>query len=177
VQNCYATGSVKSDKNRTNSSNKTDFYTPKYGSNAGGVVGYNDNGSAVEKCYFNGTVSGDSGVGGIVGKNEGSDITTSVKNNVALGTSTTVTGTSDLGRIVGVSAAATITNYSNISGSWPNNGPNTKNGEDINASPNGYHVKNWWTGTVGFNSVDVWNIVEGSLPTLRNMPDNPTQSQ
>jgi hypothetical protein len=63
------------------------------GNDVGGLVGYNGGGSTVTQCHSTGTVSGASGVGGLVGINGGT-----VTNCYSTGA---VSGTSSVGGLVG----------------------------------------------------------------------------
>jgi hypothetical protein len=88
IENCYATANVEG----------------KYG--VGGLVG-NNYFSSIENCYATGSVNGNDGVGGLVGVN---DDDSSISNCVAANTS--VTGNTDVNRILGVdySGGDTFTN-------------------------------------------------------------------
>ena len=74
---------------------------------AGGVVGFNQNYGVVTNCYFNGSVSGENFVGGVVGNNDGT-IAAVVSNCVALNPDITRTGGIDIdfGRVVGINTGS-----------------------------------------------------------------------
>jgi len=160
VLNCYVTGNVS-------------------GSNVvGGVVGSNKE-AIVQNCYATGNVSG--GVtyaaSGVAGNNSGT-----VENCAALNSNIVFANSSTSGRVANIYDAGTLaSNYgrSNMkkngaSNTWTPTGDTTVNGADITSAQ--WNNASWWTGTAGFDT-NVWNITNGSLPTLKNMPagtQNPT---
>jgi hypothetical protein len=165
VRNCYATGDVSGNEG------------------VGGVVGGNY--GTLENCYATGNVSGNSSVGGVVGDCElyhNDDDT--VKNCVGL--NKTITYKSDLlsvyGRVAGYGYGTLINNYgradmvNSLEDAWKLIDLDADDGENITSTQ--WNNANWWTGTDNWNledegsvwDQDVWNIVNGSLPTLKGMP-------
>jgi len=157
LENSYATGNVTGS-----------------GERIGGVVGSNT--GTVQNSYATGIVSGGSRyVGGVVGINN--DATAKLLNSVAL--SPSVTGASDVGRVIG-EGSTLANNYARSTGMTVSGGTVSNkthdgiDGEDITAAAQ-WNSAAWWTGTALFDPA-VWNIVDGSLPRLRNMPGNPAQN-
>jgi uncharacterized repeat protein (TIGR02543 family) len=176
LKNCYATGDVSG------------------AVNVGGVVGGNYSG-AVENCYATGNVSdavyhanGNGCVGGVVGLNSWGV----VKNCVALNNNIyTDAGADQVGRVIGENQGDSSSNnyarntmtvqYNWIVNSGANKtisaGLDTVDGASITATD--WNNANWWTGTGNWNLEDegsvwvttIWNITNGSLPTLNDMPD------
>ena len=162
IQNCYATGSVSG----------TGFL--------GGVVGWNS--GITQNCFSTNSVSGDDTVGGI-----GFNMST-IQNCVAMNPSVTAaSSTNYVGRVSGmVIGTGLLKNYARSSGmTLTSNGspvsitsdPDGMHGGDIGAAQ--YHTASWWTtlGTTwesaygaGAWDTAVWNISDGSLPTLKDMP-------
>ena len=153
---------------------------------AGGVVGYNP--GTMMYCYSTGNVSGTDLVGGVVGENMGT-----VQNCVALNENiTTMTTTTDIGRVCGWSSGGTISNnfgrselgmlpinMDNGGSSYsptplnPNDGGNVAVPDALTnlwgdpMSSNWSPPQSWdWSGT--------WILDDptgtGKLPTLQNMP-------
>jgi hypothetical protein len=178
LKNCYAIGDVIGDVN------------------VGGVVGgnynTNDTEATVENCYGTGGVRGTKNVGGVVGANyRTTDNSGTVKNCVALNKNIYKEDgdVDEIGRVVGSEQfgdGSFSNNYARnpmtmqydwdgVSGTdkTPNEGLNTVDGVAITATQ--WHTATWWTGTAQW-STTAWNIANGSLPTLQNMPGNPTQN-
>jgi hypothetical protein len=162
VQNCYVTGTVKG------------ILTA--GISIGGVVGGNIGGT-VERCYATGNVTGTTqDVGGVVGyntviiPNKSDNI---VQNCLALNQNINTYG--DSGRVLGSFNSGTLTNNygrsdmkkNNGTGGWTNDADG-KDGADITSS-DWYGGITFWKDKANFDPA-VWNIVNGSLPTLKNMP-------
>jgi hypothetical protein len=165
VKNCYATGNVSSS-----------------GSYVGGVVGDNNRGT-VENCYATGNVYGIgsssySYIGGVMGYNNYNSNST-VKNCIALNPNITLTG-SNIGRVLCNESSSNMTNNygradmkkNGAAVTWTNN-TNGQDGADITATE--WNNASWWTGTATFSMTD-WDISNGKLPTLKNMPGNPEQN-
>jgi hypothetical protein len=206
VQYCYATGNVSS-----NYSASEEFY----GCYVGGVVG-SSNGGTVQNCYATGNVSGldYAYVGGVVGYGRaqycyatgnvsGGDYayvggvgriqtpSNAVQNCVALNRDVSGTGSTYIGRVVGLTGGTYVSannyygrddmrkNGSYTAGvTWTNIGFNNLDGESITSA--NWGSQSWWTDpdnwdTAAWDFTDVWEW-GGSLPILRNMPDTATQN-
>ena len=81
--------------------NVTGVSGSEYSADVGGLVGYN--GGTVSNSYATGSVTGDSCVGGLVGRNDGG----TVSNSYATGS---VTGYGYVGCLVGLNAGGTVSN-------------------------------------------------------------------
>ena len=152
VQNCYATGDVSSSGNNY----------------IGGAVGTLSDGT-VRNCYATGNVSGGTyNIGGVVG---GKQINTSpLQNCVALNPN--IINDNSVGRVVGSNSVTNCYGRSDMkknngTGSWTNYAGG-KDGADITSS-DWYGGNTFWRDMANFDP-DVWNITNGSLPTLKNMP-------
>jgi hypothetical protein len=161
VENCYATGNVSGSS-----------------SYVGGVSGTNN--GTIENCYATGNVSGSGDfIGGVVGGNSNSGTT---KNCIALNPNFTTNGmtTTYFGRVLYNYNGNTLTNNygrsdmkkNEVATTWTSNA-NDKDGADITATE--WNSATWWTGTATFDPT-VWDISNGKLPTLKNMPGNPEQN-
>jgi hypothetical protein len=184
VRNCYATGDVDGDYYvggavGYNDSTVENCYTTGTITgidSAGGVAGSNY--GMVENCYATGAVIGNEIVGGVVGHNSDT-----VENCVALNPSV-VTDASDtvIGRVVGYGKGMVIlsNNYArndmvvqhNRNGTGGTDktitaGLDTADAADITVSQ--WNTASWWTGTIGWDKA-IWDIADGRLPTLMNMP-------
>ena len=158
IANCYATGNVKGN-----------------GDNVGGIVGHNGQGE-LGNCFSTGVVIGTGDyVAGVVGSNGPLGI---ISNCVTL--SPTITGSSNIGRVKADSVGTLINSYARqnmLANGTPSTSTdaNSINGAYITASQ--YHDANWWIGTALWDG-DIWDISNGSLPILKNMPgyriQNPT---
>jgi hypothetical protein len=92
---------------------------------------------------------------------------------VALNPNITGIGTSSyFNRVMGY--ASSTNNYgrskmkrNGSSYTWTDNTANGRGGADTTSTD--WEDASWWTGTAVFDPT-VWDIVNGSLPTLRNMP-------
>jgi hypothetical protein len=159
MKNCYATGNVSGSSNYV-----------------GGVVGWNDDSGTVQNCYSTGNVSGIYVVGGVVG---GNSTLGTAKYCIALNPNIT-TNSTNFGRVLYNGSSSTMTNNygrsdmkkDEIATTWTSSA-NGKDGADITATE--WNSASWWTGTANFNST-VWDISNGKLPTLKNMPGNPVQN-
>lgn len=164
IQYCYSTGDVTNDVPGTDSN--------------GGIVGANTTtSSTVRYCFATGTItaSGDR-IGGIGGSYAGV-----FQNNVALNpdivsTSTTAYGNLGIGRVGGLKWSDINLNVSNNYGrgdmsiSLSTASAYTLQGLDgTNVSATQAVTASWWTGTAKW-STSIWNISNGKLPTLKNMP-------
>jgi|GEM_PF-2558783 len=148
VQNCYATGSVSGT-----------------GSAVGGVVGLVAN-STVQNCYATGSINGNNYVGGVAGYVYNS----TVQNCAAL--NPLVSGTSDVGRVVGYNTGGTVANNYAYSGmSCVSKGTSYDNGAAMTASA--AHKASFWTTTTGnwsgWDNSTVWTIVDDYLPILTGL--------
>ncbi|MCL2758912.1 MAG: hypothetical protein FWD22_01725 [Treponema sp.] len=170
VKNCYATGDI--DYNSVGTGMAQSY---------GGVAGYN--GGTIEFCYATGTVKdGPLNVGGIVGHNE----TGTVRNCVALNPA--ITGPASINRVIG-------SGVNGLSGLYARSdmtvndesiaGNTTSNPAGSNISNVNWNTATWWTEQGGgaprwnlstWNNTNIWNIVNGSLPTLKNMPGDTAQT-
>jgi hypothetical protein len=162
----------------------------------GGVVGRNmGNNTAggapvVEYCYSTcpvvgyGTVTNIRAfVGGMVGQNyvdAGGATKATARNLVALNPSVKSNAVSDpleTGRVLGENGAngsylGTIGNnyaWSNMTVNGSVKSGTTTNRDGANITATNWDAPTWWTGTVGFDP-DVWDVADGSLPTLKDMP-------
>ena len=164
VTNSFATGNVAGDDN------------------VGGVVGLNtgDNldgnivGGTVRDSFATGNVTGVNYVGGVVGASLSND---SLQNIVALNPSITAESTY---RVLGAgSANHMISNFARydmrINGNLVTTGigADTRQGANTNATTN-WHNAEWWLG-LGFPA-GIWDIANGRLPRLRNMPPEAVQN-
>jgi uncharacterized repeat protein (TIGR02543 family) len=158
IQNSYNTGSVTGQMN------------------IGGLVGVND-GDTIQNSYNTGSVTGQMKIGGLVGVNDGGTITDSVN------LSKSVTGTENVGRIVGTNTdGGTLENNYGYFGTSSNldtflpfigDSGTAQNGKD--ASSTDFANPDFWQKSVGLSS-NVWTFSQGNLPTLKgiNAPQNPT---
>ena len=138
------------------------------GPSVGGVVG--NNLGTVRNSFATGDVSGGNNVGGIVGQNAASG--TTIENSVALNQTVTVTATGNVGRIAGNTPGTSNNNYARDTMSLvPSrpvySQPTGNDGEDVSATQ--WHSATWWRDTANFDPA-IWNLANGRLPTLRNMP-------
>jgi hypothetical protein len=169
VRNCYATGAVVSG---------TNF--------AGGVVGESESSSRVQNCYATGTVRSGSSyyVGGVVGSGG------TVQNSVALVPSvrTSSSNADRIGRVLGYTVGTYSNNYARTSMTVQYNwngttgtdkeidaGLNTRDGASITATQ--WNDASWWTTAGNWDTANgsvwdtaIWDIANGRLPILRNMP-------
>lgn len=164
VENCYATNTVNGD------------------SNVGGVVGYINNSGNVTNCYATGAINGKSSIGGIVGfiGELGGSNNNSVTNCVAVNPS--VAGDSGMGRVAGYNMGVLLGNYTfeglkdknGVTTSWINKTHNGIDGEDLKNET--ALTATFWTTTPNWQtsgwSTAVWDIIDGKLPALKNMPAN-----
>ena len=184
VQNCYTTGSVKSQGSAGGvvGFNQTGIIQNCYstcdivGTNdVGGIIGYTGFGTVLN-CYATGKVEGSSFVGGVVGR-----VYTNVdrvKNSVAL--NSTVTGSTDVGRVLGGFDGPPSETLSNNYARGDMGGSTAlftvktligKDGVDIDTTD--YLLATWWTTGVGTTWVTaawdegIWDIADGRLPLLR----------
>ncbi|MCQ2063853.1 MAG: hypothetical protein MJY99_11025 [Fibrobacter sp.] len=122
----------------------------------GGVVGYNYNGT-VSNVYNTGSVSGETFVGGVVGKNEGS------VSNVYNTGSVSESG-NDVGGVVG-------NNFGTVSNAY-NTGSVSGSGDDVGGvvgySFNGTVSNVYNTGSVSGNGVGVGGVVGNNYGTVSN---------
>jgi hypothetical protein len=161
ILDCYATGNVTS-------------FNSGY---AGGIAGSNNNDSLIQNCYATGTVtSGAFFAGGVVGNNNA--IT---RNTVALNTTVRVEQNS-IGRITGRMSGELTRNYARNSMVLYSNyygyriinpGLNTEDGENITETQ--WNSANWWINSAYWAAslawdTSVWDIANGRLPILLNMP-------
>jgi hypothetical protein len=155
IRNCFSTGNV----------------TSTAGRGVGGILGNAEGSGTIENNYSTSTVSGVNDVGGIVGR--AGAVTSAVRNNVALNPS--VTGTTNVGRIVGIGTGTLNNNYAraDMSGSTAQfnaTGLTGKDGEDITQAD--YEDVNWWINIAqGWDFTDVWewdDVIK--LPRLRGKP-------
>ena len=168
VTNCSVTGSIAGVATSIDGSTSGQMF--------GGVVGIN--GGTVSYSYATGSVSGSSDIGGVVGYSG------SVVNSIALNPSITVmiyypnsNPPSGIVRLAGRSSSLSnnyaradmIVDNSTVSSS----NASSNDGADITASD--WNSASWWQNTAKFDP-DVWNLVNGKLPTLKNMPGNPVQN-
>ena len=123
----------------------------------GGVVGYNFNGT-VSNSYNTGSVSGETFVGGVVGKNEGS------VSNVYNTGSVSESG-NDVGGVVG-------NNFGTVSNAY-NTGSVSGSGDDVGGvvgySFNGTVSNVYNTGSVSGNGVGVGGVVGNNYGTVSNV--------
>ena len=173
IKNCYATGNVNSTGTNTT---------------VGGVAGLNLNGGIIQNCYATGDVQGDRYIGGVVGSNQIAG--TILQNCVALNNSVETPTSSLIGRIVGDFYGTTMNNNygrdnMTISTPSPHTPDNTHNGTDgADVTTANAILQTWWETTASWdtsspwNWTDIWNYPDGlgKLPTLKNMPGNPTQN-
>jgi plastocyanin len=154
VENCYATGNV-SNASTTTANVKI-----------GGVVGDNSyNGGSVENCYATGNVSGGEDSGGVVGYRG------TTKCCIALNTNINGTYCYRVGNLSGYLSTnchgRSDMKKNEVATTWTNNTANGQDGADITATE--WNSASWWTSTANFSST-VWDITNGKLPTLKNMP-------
>jgi hypothetical protein len=183
VENCYAISNVNGYKNvggvaGTNLGTVINCYAQGDVSgeeSVGGVVGRNS--SRMENCYATGSVSGNENVGGVAGINS---FTTSIMRNcVALNkqiTRKSENSSTNYGRVIGNDSGTSTNNHGRDDMALPDGitpGSGGKNGSDVATTT--VVSATWWTGTAQW-STTAWNIANGSLPTLQNMPGNPTQN-
>ena len=158
VQNCYATGNIEGTS-----------YT-------GGVMGTNGtNGASIlQNCYATGNINcTGSRIGGVVGENW-SDKTTQncVALNKIVATSSIITDQM-IGRVAGLNyTTGVVINCYGLSDMSIISSLYSIPGTDV--TPAQALTQSWWTGTAKW-STSIWNISNGKLPTLKNMPGNPTQ--
>jgi len=163
VQYCYATGDVEGIDN------------------IGGVMGWNDGNGTVQYCYATGTVLGETNnsyyVGGVVGSNINTNTTNGSKATVqyCVALNPNISGKSDVKRVVGrvnnTSSTTVANNFgrnemkkNNGSGGWSSGGL-----DGLGITSTDWNLQSWWTGTAGFSATN-WIVVNGSLPTLKNIP-------
>ena len=164
VINCYSTASING------------------ASYLGGIAGSTVDGSTVANCYATGSVNGDSYAGGLAGS---INSISTLQNNAALNPNVTADRYT-VGRVIGFStgsAMAMLFNYAlkemSVSKNPVSIQPDSADGGDITAEQ--YHNAGWWTSEAnwafgGVWDINVWNISDGKLPTLRNMPGKPEQN-
>ena len=167
VKNSYLTGTVSGDTST--------------GLDAGGLVGVNQ--ATVENSYSTASVSGDDAVGGLVGSNEGGDVSNSYATGDVSGTdrvggllgehissasvSTSyavgaVTGTSNLGGLIGTASSSTTTDSywdtqsTSQTSSAGGAGLSTPDMQGSSASSN----------MGGFDFTNTWNTVSSDYPEL-----------
>ena len=157
IEDCYSTASVETSASTT----------------VGGIVGNNT--GTIQRCYATGTIkntysSFGGGAGGIVGSNATNG---TIKNCIALNTSITVTGSTNLGRIAcknyNTNTNALADNYASplIPGEWTGKGATYLNGADLTTAnfitPTGATgaFAEWPTGDTG------WDLTTDNLPTLK----------
>ncbi|MGI1660063.1 MAG: S-layer homology domain-containing protein [Desulfitobacterium sp.] len=146
VQSCYSTANITGN------------------SSVGGVAG--DVYGIVKYCYSTGGVSGTGiYIGGVVGLLNGG----TVKCCVALNPS--VTGTSDVGRVVGNNFSSILLNnyaFSRMPGTWADKGPDAKDGADV--TPQILFSANFWTMATYWDTAawdgEVWMCSGDKLPIL-----------
>jgi hypothetical protein len=178
ITNCYAIGKISGSAyvggiigNSYKDNNVTNSYAicvvSGGGSYIGGIVGNNFEGCSVKNCYAIGSVSGSvaSGVGGIVGYNDGT-----VNDCVALNSSVTrKIGTAAVGRVAGSSDKTLSNNIAfskmlNTAGDtiWNMKGADMEDGADILVQ------EILIDGTLGgrFTSAEGWTTQNGKLPGL-----------
>jgi hypothetical protein len=136
----------------------------------GGVVG-NNNGY-VQNVFATGEVSGDT-AGGIVGWNSGEVRSSVALNTAIIGTGQRVAGGSGL--LANNFGLVNIPFTGGIgTGADAVNGQNVFRPDDPNATASIYTSASWWQNNANFSSA-VWNIADGSLPILLNMPAGTVQ--
>lgn len=138
---------------------------PTYEKWIGGVAGL-VSGGWIQNCLATGPVKGIASVGGIAGELRGSG---TVKACAALNTS--VTGTTDVGRVAGyIMEGSTVNNvsYGNMPGTWGSVGGSTINGATMDVSqmesPGVWSTDSNWGGS-GWGP-SVWTLVLDKLPGL-----------
>jgi hypothetical protein len=143
VENCYSATNVTG------------------GNNTGGIVGYHA--GTIRNSYATGNISGNSNTGGIAG------ISGTVQNSVALNKSVTSTAAA-VGRVA--NATTMSGNYARSDMTDPgaakfgaSRGAADKNGADITSG--NWTSETWWSGTVGFNFTNIWQMGTNGLPVLR----------
>ena len=137
-------------------------------SNYQGLFGYFEDAIVKNVGLVNCDVKGRDYIGGVVGYNGGT-----VLNCAALNPN--ISGSSDVGRVAGINSSATLTNNYGRSdmkkggnlATWTNIGANALDGANITLTQWG--SSSWRTGTAKFDSA-AWDISNGRLPKLRNMP-------
>ena len=186
VENCSVSGSISGTGNsiggvagyigggtvRNCHSSANVTLTGDEGSVAGGIAGYNGFGSTVEYCYATGSVAHNStsggGVGGIVGTNSNSTVRYCVALNSCVSIANT---TATIGRVVGANSGTMLNNYAStsmtITGNYytPDVGADKKDGAGITTTQ--WNSASWWSGTAGFDSVNVWTLANDQLPVLK----------
>ena len=196
VTNCYSTSTVTGElvgglvgsnsnvsivSNSYTTGNVSGTNTSPLGSCGGGVVGQNI--GTLSYCYATGDVSGynpnfgESLVAGIVGYNSihGGAHVCKVTNSVALNKNISDSGS----RVVtAINSGPILDNYARSDmainlAHTPDPGHDKPDGTDITATQ--WNSAYWWEHTVGFDP-NVWNLADGSLPTLKDMPGNPVQN-
>jgi uncharacterized repeat protein (TIGR02543 family) len=152
------------------------------GSPAGGIVA--SNGGSITYCYSTASITCNidnpssnacGGLSGMCAVGGDFESNTEMSNNVALNPSIIIM-IPDVytGRVVGFDYHSPLSNnYARAdmtvtSSSYTSDyGLNKKDGADITAAQ--WNSASWWQNTVHFDPT-VWNLVNGKLPTLKNMP-------
>ncbi|MCL2068240.1 MAG: InlB B-repeat-containing protein [Treponema sp.] len=179
LQNCYSTSIVIGNYNINGN---------KY---VGGVVG--SNGRLMQNCYSTGSVIGIEYVGGIMGANNASSgIRPGTTLNCAAFNPIVVASdnTNIIGRIAGENNGVSLShmyarNPMTVKHSWNGTTGTDKNpldkgldeidGADITEAQ--WNAASWWTSAANWNTTDgsvwdtdIWDITDGRLPRLLNMP-------
>ena len=161
IINCYSLGNVASTVN-----------------NSGGIAGYNLSDGVVRSCYAKGEVSGNNGVGGIVGIVSDASF---VNDCVALNRN--ITALSGYGRTVGDYSDSNISPTYAQDNMYLNGSPWTPtlslNNDGLSASQENYRDPDWWRGAGIYSDSSLWKYswdfgsawgwdYSGQCPILKN---------